>query len=78
LTHTTQVIAERGGVVSVSGLAGVVARQTPSGMVNAPLGVSVARGLATVCALQRITVYDLEDQDGASSDEEMSAEGDPD
>lgn len=49
-------------------LAGVRSRQTPSGLVNCPLAVSAARGLAAVFAMQRICVYDLEDDDANSND----------
>lgn len=50
---------------------GVARRSTPSGLVNPPLAVSAARGLAAVCAEQRVTVYDLAE---AESDEEEDGE----
>lgn len=54
---------------------GVARRATPSGLVNPPLAVSAARGLAAVCAEQRVTVYDLAE---AESDEEEDGEADSD
>lgn len=60
-----------GGLVKLENIADVGSRSTPSGQVNPPLAVSVARGLATVCAEQRITVYDLLDaEDGEGEEEE--------
>jgi hypothetical protein len=69
-----QEIVSNGGLVRLEDIEGVGTRSTPSGQVNPPLAVSVARGLATVCAEQRITVYDLVDaEDG--DDEEEEEEG---
>ena len=53
---------------------GIASRATPSGQVNPPLAVSVARGLAAVCAEQRVTVYDLAEADSDEEDDE-AAEG---
>lgn len=73
-----QEIVSNGGIVKLEDIEGVGSRCTPSGQVNPPLAVSVARGLATVCAEQRITVYDLldsEEGDDEDDDEEAAAEG---
>lgn len=67
-------LTKAGAVVRLDSVEGVKTRRTPSGMVNTPLVVSVSRALAAVCAMQRITVYDLdedeEDEEGASGEEE--------
>ena len=71
-------IASKGGIVNLCDIEEVVSRQTQSGLVNAPLAVSASRGLAAVCALQRITVYDLEDVDthASESNEDEAIEAD--
>lgn len=72
LTNCVQTIIDLGGVVQMGSVEGVKMRQTPSGLVNHPMAVSVTRGLAAVCAMQRMTVYDLEDED--QEDEEQEEE----
>ena len=64
-------------MVALSRIEAVQSRQMPSGAVNSPLAVSVKRALAAVCAMQRITVYDLNDDEEDDEDEdEESEEGD--
>lgn len=72
-----QEIVSNGGLVKLKDIEGVGSRSTPSGQVNPPLAVSVARGLATVCAEQRITVYDLVEAEDCDDDydEEGGADG---
>jgi hypothetical protein len=70
-----QEIVRSGGLVKLGDIEGVGSRSTPSGQVNPPLAVSVARGLATVCAEQRITVYDLVDAEDADEEEDVCGEG---
>jgi hypothetical protein len=74
LSGATQALIKQGAVVPLSSIAGVQIRQTPSSAVNAPLTVSVARALAAVCALQRITVYDLNDEEEEDEEEEEEEE----
>jgi hypothetical protein len=70
-----QEIVSNGGLVKLEDIAGVGTRITPSGHVNPPLAVSMARGLATVCAEQRITVYDLVDAEDGDDDDDEEEEG---
>lgn len=65
-----QVVVGQGGVVRLETIEGIARRATPSGQVNPPLAVSAARGLAAVCAEQRVTVYDLAEADSEEEDEE--------
>ena len=74
-----QVLQDAGAVQSLEehSECGLQCRPLPSAHVNRPLAVSVARALVAVCATQRITVFDMnEDEDAASgSDFEEDEEG---
>jgi hypothetical protein len=66
-----QAVVKHGSVVSLDSIEGVQARQVPSVAVAPPLAVSIARALAAVCAVQRITVFDLnEDEDAVDDDDD--------
>lgn len=77
-----QVLSDAGAVITLTNdlLQDVQCRAMPSAHVNPPLVVSVARGLVAVCAMQRITVFDMNDieDEGGDSDEEAMSDAEQD
>ena len=70
-----QAIVSQGGAIPLQEVGGIARRSTPSGLVNPPLAVSAARGLAAVCAEQRVTVYDLAEADSEEEDGDGEDDG---
>ena len=68
-----QALRSADAVTNVSDIEGVLVRHTTASAVNPPLCVSVTRALAAVCALQRITVYDLNDEEEEEDEDDDAA-----
>jgi len=63
-------------VLAMDEVAAVRQRGLGSGCVQAPLAVSRSRGLACVVSdVQRVAVFDLEEDEGDAEDEEEEDEG---